>query len=64
MRNSATLQQSDTVVAPSWAELGRQVRQRTFEAVTLHFALTALEETHGASLRRGQPDIAGGEERR
>ena len=64
MRNSATLQQSDTVVAPSWAELGRQVRRRTFEAVTLHFALTALEETQDASSRRGQLDVAGAEDRR
>lgn len=64
MRNSATLQQSDTVVALSWAELGRQVRRRTFEAVTLHFALTALEETDDVSSRCGQFDAAGAEDRR
>ena len=64
MRNSATLQQSDTVVALSWAELGRQVRRRTSEAVTLHFALTAQEETDDVSSRRGQLDVAGAEDRR
>ena len=63
MTSFATRQPGDTQVALSVAELGRLVRRRTCEAVALHFASIALDQTAAASARPAQLDSIGAEER-
>ena len=64
MQNTAPLQLSDITVAPGWAELGRIVRRRTFEAITLHFASIAEAQTDGAPAQCASLDGVGAEDRR